>query len=291
MSWTITSGTGDEIYNILQEAYNVGILLVAAAGNHKSSDPNPGVGMPAKYEFVIGVGALDSNYNKAVFSNYGPETDISAPGTMILSTASRDPRATIGCQTGYVHLGGTSMACPHAVGVGALLKKAHPDYTVSQLMSAMRSGSIPLGLSGMGIGLIDAPSVVNSTTPPNKPTTPNWHYECVGQLIDGKCNKITGSGNDLCWGHYNCTNKPKYCGTSLITGKPKCNDSFQGQYVDPEECSFYCEGKGYICNTSQTGPPCLPSSNNPVYIHWAECLNACGGSTTCPNPTVQFGVN
>jgi serine protease len=58
------------------------VLVVASAGNSNTSTPS----YPAAYPDVLSVIAVDSNGNRASFSNFGPTTDISAPGVSVQST-------------------------------------------------------------------------------------------------------------------------------------------------------------------------------------------------------------
>jgi len=81
MSWG-SYGASSIHSDIMLEAYNAGIVCVAAAGNSNVF----GAAFPARYPYVIGVGAVDNNNEKANFSNYGLGVDIMAPGVQILST-------------------------------------------------------------------------------------------------------------------------------------------------------------------------------------------------------------
>ncbi|WP_164667577.1 S8 family serine peptidase [Virgibacillus doumboii] len=72
----------------------------------------------------------------ADFSSRGPVTvnwdlkpEVTAPGANILSTVP----------AGYQELQGTSMAAPHVTGAMALLKEAHPDWTIGQLTGALKT--------------------------------------------------------------------------------------------------------------------------------------------------------
>jgi thermitase len=94
-------------------AWNRGAVLVAAAGNTGRN----AAGAPANCQNVIGVAATDATDAKAGFSNYGPETDVAAPGVSILSTVNPD----LNGGTLYASRSGTSMAAPHAAGVLALI--------------------------------------------------------------------------------------------------------------------------------------------------------------------------
>jgi subtilisin family serine protease len=62
--------------------HNAGTLIVAAAGNANSDVPS----YPGSYPSVMCVAAIDSNLNRAGFSNFGATVDISGPGVGVLST-------------------------------------------------------------------------------------------------------------------------------------------------------------------------------------------------------------
>lgn len=91
------------LHDIIIRAYNLGIIMVAAAGNNYGEN----IEYPAAYEEVIGIGATDKDGNIAEFS---AEVGVYswAPGVEIYSTA-------IG--GGYVKMSGTSMATPHWIGL------------------------------------------------------------------------------------------------------------------------------------------------------------------------------
>ena len=59
-----------------------GVLLVAAAGNGSNS----AFSYPASYTNVMSVGAVDDDKNRASFSQFNSQVDISAPGVSTLST-------------------------------------------------------------------------------------------------------------------------------------------------------------------------------------------------------------
>ena len=85
-----------------------GALLVAAAGNSRSSTTE----YPAGYPEVVSVGATDRRDRHAAFSTANPKVEIAAPGVDVVS-AWRD--------RGYRAASGTSMSVPHVAGVAALI--------------------------------------------------------------------------------------------------------------------------------------------------------------------------
>ncbi|MBC7094822.1 S8 family peptidase [Thermococcus sp.] len=97
-------------HDAITEAYNYGVVIVAASGNEYASSPS----YPAAYPEVIAVGAIDINDEVPSWSNRGVE--VSAPGVDILSTYPDDTYAT---------MSGTSMACPHVSGVVALIQAVY----------------------------------------------------------------------------------------------------------------------------------------------------------------------
>jgi serine protease len=64
------------------DAYNAGVLLVAAAGNAG----NTSLSYPASYNSVISVAAIDQNKAVADFSQKNSQVELAAPGVGVLST-------------------------------------------------------------------------------------------------------------------------------------------------------------------------------------------------------------
>jgi len=138
-------------------AYNNGLVLVAAAGNSGTpkGSATTTVGYPAAYASVIAVSATDNTDTIAWFSSRGPEVEIAAPGVYIYSTYLNDAYATIS---------GTSMACPHVAGTAALVIASNPSLTNIEVRERLWDTAEDLGTSGLdnlyGYGLVDAESAV-----------------------------------------------------------------------------------------------------------------------------------
>lgn len=100
--------------DVVKEAVDKGIIVVAAAGNYSESDAL----YPAAYDGVIAVGATDrydSRWKSQwAGSNYGNYVDVMAPGQDILSTLAFTDHS-------YGTMSGTSMAAPIVASFAGLL--------------------------------------------------------------------------------------------------------------------------------------------------------------------------
>ena len=142
----------DKYSRALEEAIRVahsrGLMIVAAAGN----DGAPGtVDYPAVFDQTISVAAVDQRGRLASYSSSGPEVDIMAPGSNILSTYRWG---------GFVRQSGSSMATAHISGAIALLKAKYPREDIHHLRRRLIAGARrPKGLgkkwTGVGVARVD----------------------------------------------------------------------------------------------------------------------------------------
>ncbi len=102
---------------------NAGVFTAVAAGNSNANACNYS---PARASGVLTVAASDRTDTKASFSNYGSCVEVYAPGVSITSTWLNGGTNTIS---------GTSMASPHAAGVGVLYKATYGDAAASTVNS------------------------------------------------------------------------------------------------------------------------------------------------------------
>jgi subtilisin len=155
----------DPVHKAICASVAAKITYVVAAGN----GGDDGIGdeaswdIPAAYNEVITVSAL-ADYNGrpfggaantcnhdpqpdddfALFSNFGPDVDIGAPGVCIRSTARNG---------GYAIMSGTSMASPHVAGAAALYKARFPSATPATVRSFL---SNPANSEALGQGHTDS---------------------------------------------------------------------------------------------------------------------------------------
>merc|ERR1712084_208201 len=139
------SSSMDLFFKTLYEQQDV--LFVAAAGN----GGNSGYLYPASYGALMSVAALDSNQNRASFSQYNDQVEISAPGVAVESTLPDDS---------YAAWSGTSMATPHVAGVAGLLWMHFPQCKNYQIRNVLLATAKDRGSSGCdnyyGTGLVQA---------------------------------------------------------------------------------------------------------------------------------------
>merc|ERR1719367_2498808 len=140
------SAITEEYYKNLYEKQ--GILFVAAAGNGGNTNKL----YPASYPALMSVAAIDSNKNKASFSQYNDQVEISAPGVSVKSSLPDDK---------YASWSGTSMATPHVAGVAGLLWMYFPECKNYQIRNVLAATAMDLGSTDgcdnqYGYGLVQA---------------------------------------------------------------------------------------------------------------------------------------
>jgi subtilisin family serine protease len=134
--------------DIVEEATQQGVVVVAAAGNLNSTQKQ----FPAATECALGVTAIDPNRVKADFASFGGWVSLAAPGVGIHSTLPVD---------GYGSWSGTSMAAPFAAGQAALLLSLDPDLDVVQVADLMGGSAVNINpvnpgyTNQLGAGQID----------------------------------------------------------------------------------------------------------------------------------------
>ena len=154
-----------------------GCVFVFSSGNKSKSK----VGFPSSLANVLSVGAIDKDGSCAIFSNYGWNLNLVAPGVGIYTTdrTGNDGYTNSDYDTAF---GGTSAACPFVAGVAALVLSVNPNLTQSEVRYIIEStcqkiqpetnptayvyANIPGHPSGtwserMGYGLVDAYKAVS----------------------------------------------------------------------------------------------------------------------------------
>src|SRR6266568_1933967 len=160
------------IRDALDYALSNNALPVVAMGNSYSDY----VGDLAYWYSALSVGAVDVQGAKASFSNYGLQTDVTAPGVAVLSTMPTYPvtlTTQYGYEINYDALSGTSMAAPVVAGLAGLLFSKNPALTAAQVKGMIESSAgdgASFNLTS-GFGLVHAAAAVTlagqaESTPP-----------------------------------------------------------------------------------------------------------------------------
>lgn len=168
-------GYWEEFIEPIRNMRALNIVPVGAIGNEGAGTSDS----PGNVYECFGIGAIDEHDEVPYWSGGEvvdwPEShpepyvkpDFSAPGVNILS-------ALPGGEWGY--MSGTSMATPHVAGAVALIRQAHPDWSVDQIYEALMATAHDLGDSGMdtryGWGVINVAAAISYT-----PGTPEIRVE------------------------------------------------------------------------------------------------------------------
>lgn len=173
-SWN-TGGAPDQelFYRAISAWEAAGILPVFSAGN--SGPGAKTITRPHEHPGVIAVAATGKDGKVAKFSSRGPaeyqgkvvqKPDLSAPGVDIVSSV---PGGALQAMSG------TSMACPHAAGVAALIFQANPNLNPAQVREVMTKTLIFVNEDGSastnqiwnasyGLGRLNAMAAIQTVT-------------------------------------------------------------------------------------------------------------------------------
>lgn len=135
----------DNLYQIIKEAYEKDIMIIAASGNG-----NLTVNYPAYYNEVIAVTAVDEDLNPALDIIYGHENEFSAPGVNIGGLSIPDSTYSYP----YIFMSGSSQATPHAAGLAAIFMEKY-GVRGKNARDIMQEQAVDIGDSGLfGHGLL-----------------------------------------------------------------------------------------------------------------------------------------
>lgn len=159
----------------MARAYEKGVVLICASGNESAKK----VGVPARFDQAIAIGAITKKKEKAYFSNTGDTLDFVGAGVNIISTFKNNS---------YASLSGTSMATPQLAALSALIIAEHrnsdrnhrtPINSPEDVKEHIRKICIDLGNDGFdndyGWGLPVYGSV-EEPLPPQPPKNPQFNW-------------------------------------------------------------------------------------------------------------------
>ncbi|MBI1831681.1 MAG: S8 family serine peptidase [Planctomycetes bacterium] len=141
------------VASLMDRANRTGVIVVNSAGN---------LNIPAEFGYLtytrrtISTAATTRDDTRAIFSNYGEVTTVSAPGHEIWSGIAEPGKP-------YAYLSGTSMAAPHATGVVSLMQSIDPTLKHADVADILIKTGRPLE-TDVPIGpLLNAKAAVDET--------------------------------------------------------------------------------------------------------------------------------
>lgn len=162
----------------LQDAYDDGLLLVAAGGNYGDTS----YAYPASYKSVVSVGGIDKNRDKWMFTQENDQIELVAAGVEVASTLPNDR---------YGKWDGTSVAAPHVTGVAALVWGHFPDCSPYQIREALVESALDIGPAGRdntyGYGIVQAQAAydwLTANTCSSSNTLPEQQFDNLQEFVD-----------------------------------------------------------------------------------------------------------
>jgi subtilisin family serine protease len=140
----------------LERAADAGVVVVVAAGNNglpKCENPQ----VPA----ILCVGSVDNARTRSVFSSFGSNVDLMAPGGSGLGGSAEDVLSTY-IPSRYESVSGTSQATPHVSGVAALLVSLglRGQEAAARIVATAADAGAPGPDGTYGAGIVDAAAAV-----------------------------------------------------------------------------------------------------------------------------------
>jgi hypothetical protein len=271
-NWTYA--TNDAEHRAICRSVAAGVVYVVAAGNSAIDAQSQA---PASFDEVITVSALadfnglpgggaastcreDEDDSFAVFSNYGHDVDIMAPGVCIESTI---PNGAYGTKSG------TSMASPHVAGAAALWVAANNMAADGATVAAVRAALVAAGQTG--------PCATPSGLCEDDPDAFDEPFATVAMVscaADGDCNDGSACTADSCDPAIGCLNAPTGCTADADLCTAELCDAALGCGSSAVSCDDVS-----LC-TADSCDPRSGCANDPVTC--ADDGNACTLETCDP---------
>ncbi len=178
LSWG-GSGSSQAEQDVINDAWQNGVMVIAAAGNENSDIAQ----YPASYEHVVSVASLDNDDSRSSFSSYGQFVDISAPGRGIYSTIPFGD---------YASYNGTSMATPLVSSCAGYLLSCFPSLSPDSIEYILKNtadnidaqNTANLGEMGAGrVNLLKAVSCKSANLFKEIPEIVGSNFFCEGDSV------------------------------------------------------------------------------------------------------------
>jgi len=175
------------LHDAIIDAYNSGVAVFAASGNSGLNE----IYYPAAYDEVFAVGSFSESHHRANFSTYGSFLDALAGGGEYDGVSMNSVEWIWGCYVasvcdennggppagshGYTGAIGTSMACPQAAGIAALVLSVSPGLSPEMLYNTLRTTCLDIETPGWdiqtGYGIVQARNAIDYALNPGGDVT------------------------------------------------------------------------------------------------------------------------
>ncbi|MCD4850994.1 S8 family peptidase [Arthrobacter sp. AK01] len=161
--------------NATDFARSKGASVVVAAGNENI---DASLVSPANCTNVLVVGASKRDGNRASYSNFGINLDVTAPGGDMTYNSADGIVSTLNNGTDvattedYYLKEGTSMAAPQVAAIAALMYSKLPALTPTDVEQKLKATARPIYNCNCGAGLVDATAALNDVASDASPVVP-----------------------------------------------------------------------------------------------------------------------
>lgn len=187
----------------LQNAYERGVIIVAAAGNKEGGGVN--IDKYPKYpicykgkngaNIVLGIAGTDRDDKLALFSNYGTHcVDVVAPAVDFYSTSFFEP-AYPGLEAYYSGLwSGTSLSTPLVAGLAALVKASHPGFSNREIYNLIINNADETGDKYLGAGRINVANTLLNSNANKKISSTSYILAVPAKMATSEIRKFRTDG-------------------------------------------------------------------------------------------------
>ncbi|MDA8715383.1 S8 family peptidase [Flavobacteriales bacterium] len=202
LSWTSGCTYNAFIQDAVNEIYDNGTFIVAAAGNGPTCGGASNLVYPASYDNVFAVTSIGNNDNhEKIIGNpssthqHNVTVDLCAPGYDVPITAAPG---------WYLHASGTSYAAPLVTGTVGLMLSVNPCLTNLEIETFLKLSSVnvdaqnPSYIGLIGTGRLDAAAAVLMAL-----NSPSITYPCGTIACDPSQSANAGACQTVFWGYTN----------------------------------------------------------------------------------------